>query len=514
MMNSTLVWRAAVVAVLIAAVPICLSSFEKRHRVDTEDMLDVSVSVRTFSHVRTDQFGDSVWETGVGSGFVVSLEDCRVWTNHHVIEDAALVEIFPRGWHHISGISATVVSSNPRFDLAILEMAHCDGLQAARLGNSDTLRPGTAIYAVGNPLGKNPDSVSGGIVSHTERYLSGAAPYIQTDARINPGNSGGALFNRDGQVVGINTALAASRRGGHLGIGYAVPINLAVAAAATLDDGHPSWGSAGIEDMVTGLTPDEAAIFRVPDEHGAIILTETPQEGPGTGRLSVHDVIYRINDVGVADADQAMRLIAAHPPGVTLEFHLIRDGASLVVPITLSEGWKKKDTPSAEYFAGYLGLGLEMWSDRKGVQGRFTTPVITKVHSLGPAHKAHIASSQRSIAIRGPYATPYVLDVKTITGVVFDGVYYPVQTLNEINYLSRKAFDEQADLLLEVAFWTRRNPRNPEAALELSSTGFFRLTPSPSSVVLRAEEPHPVPPHYVDESDARFLTDAVVTVNP
>ena len=79
MMNSTLVWRAAVVAVLIAAVPICLSSFEKRHRVDTEDMLDVSVSVRTFSHVRTDQFGDSVWETGVGSGFVVSLEDCRVW---------------------------------------------------------------------------------------------------------------------------------------------------------------------------------------------------------------------------------------------------------------------------------------------------------------------------------------------------------------------------------------------------------------------------------------------------
>ena len=128
------------------------------------------------------------------------------------------------------------------------------------------------------------------------------------------------------------------------------------------------------------------------------------------------------------------------------------------------------------------------------MQGRFTTPVITKVHSLGPAHKAHIASSQRSIAVRGPYVMPYVLDVKTITGVVFDGVYHPVQTLNDINSLSEKAFDEQADLLLEVAFRTNRNPRDPDAAFELSSTGFFRLTVSPSSVMLRAGEPRPVPP--------------------
>ena len=514
MLNSTLVWRAAVVLVMVAAVPICLSSFEKRHRVGTEAMLDVSVSVRTFSHVRTDRFGDSVWGTGIGSGFVASIDDCRVWTNHHVVEDAAIVEVYPRDWHHLSGIPATVISSNPRFDVAILELAHCDGLQAARLGNSDNLRPGTAIYAVGNPLGKNPDSISSGIVSHTERYLNGPTPYIQTDARINPGNSGGALFNRDGEVVGINTALAASRRGGPLGIGYAVPINLAATAVATMDGGHPSWGSAGIEKIITGLSPDEAAIFRVPGQHGAIILTETPQAGPAAGKLSVHDVIYRIDDVGVADADQAMRLITAHPPAAILKLHLIRDGSSMVVPITLSEGWQEKDTPSAEYFAGYLGMGLEMWADKKGLERQFTTPVITKVHSLGPAHKAHIASSQRSIAVRGPYVTPYVLDVKTITGVVFDGVYHPVDTPDAINSLSEQAFDVQADLLLEVAFWTRRNTRDPDAALELSNTAFFRLTPSPSSVNLTAEEPNRKPPHYVNESADRFLTDATATLDP
>ena len=238
-----------------------LAYIEKRHQVGTEAMLDVSVSVRTISHVHTDRFGDSVWESGIGSGFIVSIENCRVWTNHHVIDDAAVVEIYPRGWQQVSGIPATVISSHARYDVAILEMAYCDGLQAARLGDSQALRAGASIYAVGNPLGRNPDSISAGIVSHTARYLNGSTPYVQTDARINQGNSGGALFNREGEVVGINTALAASRRGDHLGIGYAVPINLAIAAAAQMGSGHPSWGSAGIEDLVTSLSPDEAAIF-------------------------------------------------------------------------------------------------------------------------------------------------------------------------------------------------------------------------------------------------------------
>ena len=405
------------------------------------------------------------------------------------------------------------VGFNPRFDVAILEMAYCDGLRAARLGDSDDLRPGALIYAVGNPLGRNPDSISSGIVSHTQRYLNGPTPYIQTDARINPGNSGGALFNRDGEVVGINTALATNRRGGHTGIGYSVPINLAIAAVASLGRGHPSWGSAGIEDIVTGLSPDAAAIFRVPEGNGGVILTSTPPDGPGAGRLLAHDVIYQIDDVGVVDAEAAMRLITAHSPAETVVFHLIRDGLPITIPITLVEGWEAKDAPSAEYFDGYLGMGLEMWGEKEGQEGNVKTPIITKVHSLGPAHKAQIASSQRSVAVRGPYVMPYVVDVKTVTGVVFDGVYQPVETLSDVVSVSEQAFLTRADLLLEVAFWTRANPRDPMAALALANTSFFRLTPSLTSVVPAVEPTHRLPPHYTDIGSERFLTDAIVTLD-
>ena len=513
MSNSTLVWRTAVVMVLVAAIPVCLSSFEKRHQVSAEDMLDVSVSVRTISHVYTDRFGDSVWESGIGSGFVVSIDNCRVWTNHHVVEDAAVVEVYPRGWHRVSGIPATVVSSNPRFDVAVLEMDHCDGLRAARFGDSDSLRPGASIFAVGNPLGRNPDSISSGIVSHTERYLNGPTPYLQTDARINPGNSGGALFNRDGEVVGINTALAATRRGGHTGIGYSVPINLAIGAVTSLDDGHPSWGSAGIEDMVAGLSPEEAAIFRVPEGNGAIILTATPDSGPSGGKLMAHDVIYQIDDLGVVDAEQAMRLITVRAPAEILLLHVIREGAPIIVPITLGEGWQAKDAPSAEYFDGYLGMGLEMWAEKDGTYSGVKTPVITKVHSLGPAHKAQIASSQRSLAIRGPYVMPYVLDIKTVTGVVFDGVYHPVQTVNDITTLSEKAFHARADLLLEVGFWSRANPRDPAMALQLTNTSFFKLTPTRTSAALAAGKTNWLPPHHPDRRAEGFLTDSIAARN-
>ena len=132
-------------------------------------------------------------------------------------------------------------------------------------------------------------------------------------------------------------------------------------------------------------------------------MTATPQTGPSRDKLIAHDVIYQIDDIGVVDAEQAMRVIAAGEPSRTLVFHVLREGAKVMVPITLGQGWQEKDTPSAEYFDGYLGMDLEMWDTKEGVESGVKTPVITKVHSLGPAHKAQIASSQRSIVVRGPY---------------------------------------------------------------------------------------------------------------
>ena len=157
--NSTIAWRLAVLGMIISLVPLGYHALDEYNEVDTKRMLDVSVSIRTTSHVTVDKFGDSVWEIGNGSGFLVSSRDCEVWTNHHVVGDAALIEVFPRGWDRTSGIPAKLVNATPRPDVAIIQLEHCEGIPAAILGDSESLQPGDETFAVGNPMGRNPDSI-------------------------------------------------------------------------------------------------------------------------------------------------------------------------------------------------------------------------------------------------------------------------------------------------------------------------------------------------------------------
>ena len=462
---------------IVAVIPMAVFTYDHYNAVDTDRMLNVSVSIKTISHVRIDKVGDSVWESGSGSGYLVSSKDCEVWTNHHVIEDAAVIEVFPRGWTQASGISARVVNSTPRSDVAVLRMASCQGIPEARLGDSSHMAAGDETYAVGNPLGRNPDSISRGIISHTERFATGLTPYLQTDAAINPGNSGGALFNHEGEVIGMNTAIASTKNGANVGIGYAVPINLVKKVATQLHDGPPSWGDAGLNSIVSSLTPDEAEIFTVPDGHAAIIVTKDPKEGPGTGKLKARDVIYKINDVGVTAADQAMRTIASYDKGDTIVFEVMRNGETLAVDVTLDEGWKADEEQVAEFYEGHLGMTLEMWTDKEAERGSFDSPVIAKVQSLGPAHKAHISSSQKNVGFRGPFVVSFQLDVKTITGAVYDGEYFPVSSPDEMEQLAEKAYKETSPLLLEIQVWARKNPMDLEASLDHLGTAFYKVVP-------------------------------------
>ncbi|MEE9533519.1 MAG: PDZ domain-containing protein, partial [Acidimicrobiia bacterium] len=307
---------------------------------------------------------------------------------------------------------------------------------------------------------------------------NGATPYLQTDAAINPGNSGGALFNSKGEVVGINTAIASTGNGANVGIGYALPINLVKTVAAKLRHGPPSWGDAGLSGLISGLTPDEAEVFRVPGRHAGIIVTSTPEDGPSAGRLRAHDVIFKINGVGVTEAAQAMRVINGYGVGDTVTFDLVRHGEVTAVDITLAEGWKRDETRDAEYYEGYLGMALEMWGDDDEERARFTTPVITRVQSLGPAHKAHIASSQTGIRFRGPFMMPYLFDVKTVTGVVTDGAYHPVSDVETLERHAAAAFEIGRPILLGIELWGRRNPRDFEGKLERIGTAFYRLMPA------------------------------------
>jgi S1-C subfamily serine protease len=495
----------ALVAGVSAAVTYHLGRLDQ---VSTGRMLDSSVSIKTISHVRTDRFGDSVWEPSFGSGFLVSADPCEVWTNHHVVEDAAIIRVIPRGLDVGKGIPARVIHATPRPDIAVLRLDRCDGIRVAALGDSNRLEPGMEAYAVGNPLGSNPDSISRGIISHTARHVD-TNTYLQTDASINPGNSGGALFDRRGEVIGMNVALAATRKGGNTGIGYAIPVNRVTNAVKRLRAHAPGWGTGGVADIASYLTAAEAAVFNVPDGLSAVILTAAPEDGPGAGLLDERDVIYRVDGQSVNDVTHLRRLFAEREPGAEVALDLVRDGAPLRLDLTLGDGYQSGQAPAPQPYAGLLGMTLEMWRDREGEEGRFATPVITQVHSLGPAHLAEITSSQHSVAFNGSKLVEYLLDVKTITGVVLDGNYHPASDIPSVHNLAADAHARNVPILLEIEQWARQDPRNARTELVHRKTAFFKVEPVPgmAGVETTAAEPDLAPvsvklppnPHPIDK---------------
>ena len=472
--------------------PITYYGYSDRDLVDTESMLDVSVSIRTISHVKIDQYGDSVWAPGSGSGFLVSTKTCEVWTNQHVIDNAAVIEVFPRGWEKARGITATLVNSTPHTDIAILQMKSCDGLPAARLGNSNLASVGDDTYVVGNPFGRNPDSISRGIISHTSRYLEGPTPYFQTDAAVNPGNSGGALFNRDGAVIGLTTAIATSSSGGNVGISYALPINAVLDNVAALRTGPPSWGDAGINNFIAGLTTEEAAMFQVPDGYGAVNITRTPEDGPSAGKLIARDIVYKIDDEIVISPAQVKRIIGSRKPNDTIEFSLIRDGSPEIVSVTLADGWTKfkKSEGKAQDYTGLLGMKVEMWSSEEDERGQFKSPVITKVYSLGPAHLGYIVSSQSTAGRIGMKMVPLQIVVNSITGVVIEGVYKPVADIPTLEKYANEAYNNQLPILLEIESWYR-DPKSYYSPLQYNTTAFHKILPTPSEIQSKAANAMP-----------------------
>lgn len=500
MANSlTIFWRIGILVFATLAVPVGIARYDRAQQVDTQAMLDVSVSIQTISQVRRDKVGDSVWAAGSGSGFLVSADRCEVWTNYHVVQDAALIKVRPRGSQATDAIAARLVHGSRRSDVAVLEMERCDGLAEARFGDSVGLKPGDETYAVGNPLGQNPDTITRGIISHTQRYsTSGTTPYLQTDAAINPGSSGGALFDRQGRVIGINTAIAATRGGGNVGIGYAIPINVARDVATELASGPGTWGYAGFETSLTWLEANEAELFDVPPGLAGLVVSEAPAARPALGLLEARDVIYRVDGRAVASVDAVRRQIGAMDAGAPLTLDLVRKGQRLQVAMALVNGSETRHRPQAEYFDGVLGMDVEMWSDHDDERGQFAHPVITRVHSLGPAHRAQIASSQKNVTNYGPYVVAYLMDVKTITGAVREGVYTPVANMKQLNDVVESAYRAGAPLLLEVEIWQRQNPRDASTALGRVKRTFFRIKPA----VSLADEPLWRPDHDTLADDA------------
>jgi serine protease Do len=265
----------------------------------------------------------------LGSGFIVS-EDGYILTNNHVVANAdeVTVTLLDKSEH-----KATVVGSDPKTDIALIKIKPSGKLTYVRLGDSGRLEVGEWVVAIGNPFGLG-HTVTAGIVSAKGRII-GSGPYddfIQTDASINPGNSGGPLFNLEGEVVGINTAIV---QGGQ-GIGFATPIDLAKTVMAQLKDkGKVTRGWLGVH--IQRLTPDMAESLGIPGGKG-VLVADTTKDGPAEkAGIKSGDVIVAFDGKEVASEHELPQIVASARPGRKVDVRLVREGKELTVPVTLAE---------------------------------------------------------------------------------------------------------------------------------------------------------------------------------
>ena len=279
-------------------------------------------------------------QQSLGSGFIIDREGLIV-TNNHVIDGADEIKVKLADGREYD---ATVVGRDPNTDLALVKIdaKHAD-LSPLQIGDSDQLRVGSWVVAVGSPFGLE-QTVTAGIVSAKGRVI-GAGPYddfIQTDASINPGNSGGPLLNLEGKVVGINSAII-SRGGGNDGIGFAIPINLAKEVIAQLKENGlviRGWLGVAIQDV----TPELQGYYKMGDRKGALIAQVYEGEPADKAGLQTSDVVIAVNGKEISSSRDLSRTIANSPIGKTIPVTILRDGKERVVDVELVQ---RPDTTQA-----------------------------------------------------------------------------------------------------------------------------------------------------------------------
>lgn len=297
--------------------------------------------------------GRSEERQSLGSGFIIS-DDGYVMTNAHVVQDAdeILVRLNDR-----REMTAELIGSDVQTDVALLKIDASD-LPTLTLGDSDALRVGEWVAAIGSPFGFD-HSVTAGIVSAINRTLPRDAyvPFIQTDVAINPGNSGGPLFNLDGEVVGINSQIF-TRSGGFMGVSFAIPINVAMDVADQLrEDGRVNRGWLGV--MIQPVSRDLAESFGMDDAIGALIADLDPEGPAARGGLQAGDVILEVNGEEVERSSSLPRLIGRGAPGSEVELTLMRDGEEISESVELgswpnAEGETEQTTSNNQVRLGLM----------------------------------------------------------------------------------------------------------------------------------------------------------------
>jgi serine protease Do len=283
---------------------------------------------------------------GLGSGVIVS-RDGLILTNNHVVDKADRLSVVINDGK--KSYPAKVVGTDPQTDVAVIRIDAKD-LPVAQLGDSDDVKVGEWVLAVGNPF-ELMHSVTAGIISAKGRSSVGLADYedfIQTDASINPGNSGGALADLDGRVIGINTAISTTT-GGSVGIGFAIPINMARKVMdALVAKGEVVRGYLGV--TLQPIDDDLAQALKLKSTSGAIVADVVSGGPADKAGIKRGDIVVAVNGAPVQDNTQIRNLVAEGQPGKPMSFGLLREGSRLDRTVTLGERPKERsdETPQAD----------------------------------------------------------------------------------------------------------------------------------------------------------------------
>ncbi len=335
---------------------------------------------------------------GSGSGFLIDREGF-ILTNHHVIESAQRITVTLADGR---SFRAEVVGRDPAIDVALLKIPGSRDLPEAPLGNSDELRVGEWVCAIGNPLGYV-HSVTVGVVSFIGRKLFDASldDYIQTDAAINFGNSGGPLINAHGEVIGINSAISSRASN----IGFAVPINQAVAILPQLKaKGRVSRGYMGV--LLTDVTPALQRSLGLTTPRGALVQDVTAGSPAERAGLHVYDVILDVEGLDVSTNEELIRNISARQPGTVARLGVARDARRMTLPVKLAERPTRDDGDGADSLNGTvprpaapapdLPLGLAVRELDRAFASRLAVPegvagvVVSRVDPTGTAFSASV----------------------------------------------------------------------------------------------------------------------------
>jgi serine protease Do/serine protease DegQ len=281
-------------------------------------------------------------EEGLGSGVIVSANG-YILTNNHVVEGADEIRVVLPDDRELT---AKVIGADPKTDVAVIKIDAAN-LPTVTFADSDKLRVGDVVFAVGNPLGVG-ETVTMGIVSARGRQVGilddvgGYEDFIQTDAAINMGNSGGPLVDAKGRLVGINSAILSPSRG-NIGIGFAIPVNLAMTIMKSLiETGAVTRGFLGVS--TEALTPDIAEQFGLPkDAKGVLVTDVTAGKSADRAGIKPDDVIVAVNGKPVENKDELRLWIAQMPPGSKVAIALVRDGKPLPVAVTLDKFDERPD---------------------------------------------------------------------------------------------------------------------------------------------------------------------------